>query len=84
MMAPFTPFICETMYQNLRLYQNLPAGVDDRSVHFQMIPEVDESFFDDVIELKVERMQKVIELGRYIREKKNLPLKVYVINPRRR
>lgn len=41
-----------------------------------MIPKVNETYFDTVIERKVSRMQKVIDLGRYLREKNTLPLKM--------
>lgn len=74
--APFTPFITETMYQNLKLF--FPKGYaapDDRSVHFLMIPKVKEAYFDADIERAVSRMRNVIELGRYLREKNTLPLK---------
>lgn len=75
LMAPFTPFICETMYQNLRNY--LPETTEDnRSVHFLMFPEVKEEYFNEDIERAVSRMQSVIELGRVIREQKTISLKV--------
>lgn len=77
--------MAESMYQNLKVF--MPASTeDDRSVHFLMIPEVNEACFDADIERAVSRMQKVIELGRYIREKKTLSLKTplrefVIINP---
>ncbi|CAI2178414.1 4341_t:CDS:10 [Funneliformis geosporum] len=75
-MAAFTPFLTEYMYQSLRKY--LPSSnsnEDVRSVHFLSFPEVREEYFDLEIERFVSRMQSVIELGRYIREKKNIGLK---------
>lgn len=78
-MAPFTPFLSETMYQ--RLQQYFPAeelakfGEDVRSVHFLAYPTVREELFDEKIETAVSRMQKVIDLGRNIREKKTISLK---------
>ncbi|KAJ3333183.1 isoleucine--tRNA ligase [Blyttiomyces sp. JEL0837] len=87
LMAPFTPFMAETMYQNLRLcIPEDPSAGDTRSVHFLMFPEVKTQYFNDDVERSVGRMQKVIELGRYIREKNTLPLKtplreLIVINP---
>ena len=74
MMAAFTPFICETMYQNLR--KCLPPSTEDtRSVHFLLFPEIKEEYFNADIERSVNRMRTVIELGRVLREQKNLALK---------
>jgi len=65
------------MYQSLRKYLPLSNSTEDvRSVHFLSFPEVREEYFDLDIERCVSRMQSVIELGRYIREKKNIGLKV--------
>ena len=75
MMAPFTPFITESMYQNLRKCLP-PSKEDDRSVHFLMFPQVKKEYFNDDIERAVSRMQAVIELGRVIRDQKNISLKV--------
>jgi isoleucyl-tRNA synthetase len=76
-MAPFTPFLTESMYQGLR--QFFPPGYvlekDMRSVHFLPLPEVREAYFDANIERAVGRMQTVIVLGRTLRDKKDLPLK---------
>ena len=75
MMAPFTPFVTESMYQNLQKF--LPASQEDtRSVHFLPFPSVKEEYFNDDVERAVDRMQQVIELGRYIRESRTLSLKV--------
>jgi isoleucyl-tRNA synthetase len=66
----------ETMYQNLKLFVPAnPEVSDDRSVHFLMVPKVNEIYFDSDIERTVGRMQNVIELGRYLRESNVLPLK---------
>lgn len=74
--APFTPFLTENMYQTLK--QFIPKNenvVDDRSIHFLEFPTVREEYFDPEIERAVSRMQAVIDLGRAIREKKNISLK---------
>ncbi|KAJ3218961.1 isoleucine--tRNA ligase [Dinochytrium kinnereticum] len=85
MMAPYTPFICETMYQNLKTCLPLSTE-DDRSIHFLMFPEVKTQYFNDDVERAIGRMRQVIEAGRNIREKRTLSLKtplreVIVINP---
>jgi isoleucyl-tRNA synthetase len=75
-LAPFTPYITELIY--LRLLPHIPKslhGEDMRSVHFLEYPEVREELFDDVVERRVGRMQKVIELARVSRERRALGLK---------
>lgn len=75
LMAPFTPFITELLYKDLR---NLLPGTKSEhveSVHFLSIPEVNEKQIDISIERKVGNMQRVIELGRVIRDRRTLPLK---------
>jgi valyl-tRNA synthetase len=71
-MAPFTPFLSELMYQNLR---HLVASPLD-CVHYVMMPEPQLSFIDNEIERSVNNMQTVIELGRVIRDKHAQPTKV--------
>lgn len=69
-MAPFTPFFTESMYQNLRRID--PSSPP--SVHFTSIPAAVPAHAGDAhIEASVERMQRVIELGRTIRERHNKP-----------
>ena len=73
-LAPFIPFLTETIYQ--RIVQHLPkSGGDMRSVHFQPIPEVREDLFDEAVERRVGRMRRVIELTRVSRERRTIGLK---------
>ncbi|KAI4208557.1 MAG: hypothetical protein LQ346_000067 [Caloplaca aetnensis] len=75
-LAPFTPFITETIYQ--RLLPSIPKhlqGEDPRSVHFLPFPEVRDELFDEEVERRVGRMQRVIELGRVSRERRTVGLK---------
>lgn len=76
-LAPFTPFITEHIYQLLKpqLVALLDKFQDSRSVHFLPFPSVKEALFDKVIERQVSAMQKVIQLGRMARERRNLSLK---------
>ncbi|EGV64494.1 isoleucine--tRNA ligase [Yamadazyma tenuis] len=83
-MAPFTPFLAENIYLKLKPYftedylNSLvvnPKHKDIRSVHFLSFPTVREELFNKEIEVAVGRMQKVIDLGRNIREKKTISLK---------
>lgn len=73
-MAPFTPFFTEMMYQNLR-----KAVVDETpgSVHWCDFPEAEaEASGDEQLEHSVARMQSVIDLARQIRERHNRPVKM--------
>ncbi|PPR05812.1 hypothetical protein CVT26_010092 [Gymnopilus dilepis] len=76
-MSSYTPFITENLYQSLRTFiPEDPSAGDTRSVHFLGFPQVKEEYFDSDIERQVQRMQAVIDLGRNIRERNNLSLKV--------
>ncbi|XP_061639689.1 isoleucine--tRNA ligase, cytoplasmic [Phyllopteryx taeniolatus] len=77
LMAPFTPFITEMMYQNLRNLVDLASleEKDTGSIHYLMLPQVRDNLIDKRIENAVSQMQSVIELGRVIRDRKTLPVK---------
>lgn len=75
-LAPFTPFLTETIY--LRLLPHIPEnlrGADSRSVHFLPFPDVRQELFDEEVERRVGRMQRVIELARVSRERRTIGLK---------
>ncbi|OJJ62811.1 hypothetical protein ASPSYDRAFT_145628 [Aspergillus sydowii CBS 593.65] len=75
-LAPFTPFLTDSIYGRLLLH--IPESLhseDSRSVHFLPFPEVREELFDEVVERRVARMQKVIEMARISRERRSLGLK---------
>ena len=59
--APFTPFIAEAIYQNLRT-DDLPA-----SVHLCDFPQADASRRDLALEAQMDEAIKVVELGRQVR-----------------
>ncbi|XP_038711378.1 isoleucine--tRNA ligase, cytoplasmic-like [Tripterygium wilfordii] len=69
-MAPFTPFFTEALFQNLRKACN---GLEE-SVHYCSFPQEDGKR-DDRIERSVARMTTVIDLARNIRERHSKPLK---------
>ncbi|KAL0587483.1 hypothetical protein ABG067_002779 [Albugo candida] len=83
LMAPFTPFLAEFMYQFLKKYHpmssstNLPEDAEGvaSSVHFLMIPEYDPSRLDKEVERRMKMLQSVIEMGRVARERRTIPLK---------
>ncbi|XP_014670049.1 PREDICTED: isoleucine--tRNA ligase, cytoplasmic-like [Priapulus caudatus] len=76
-MAPFTPFLTEHIYQNLRslLDHEAMKEQDLGSVHYIMQPQAREQLIDATIERKVSRMQAVVELGRVVRDRRTLPTK---------
>ncbi|KAJ4821884.1 hypothetical protein Tsubulata_041461 [Turnera subulata] len=69
-MAPFTPFFTEALYQNLR---KICPGSEE-SVHYCSYPQV-EGEMNERIERSVSRMMAIIDLARSIRERHNKPLK---------
>ncbi|KAK6702788.1 hypothetical protein SNK04_012688 [Fusarium graminearum] len=75
-LAPFTPFLTDNIY--LKLLPHIPKelqGDDFRSVHFLPFPDVRQELFDEEVERRVGRMQRVIELARVSRERRTIGLK---------
>lgn len=79
-LAPFTPFLTDHIYQ--KLLPHIPEAnfkslncEDSRSIHFLPFPEVRQELYDEKVERRVGRMQKVIELGRLSRERRAIGLK---------
>ena len=70
LVAPFTPFISEELFQNL----NSVTGKDNfESVHLSRFP--DAGFTDTALEDKMEIAQKVVYLTRAMRAKSNLKVR---------
>jgi isoleucyl-tRNA synthetase len=75
-LAPFTPYVTDVIYNKLRAH--IPSSLhseDMRSVHFLSFPTVRHELHDPVIERRVRRMQRVIELTRISRERRAIGLK---------
>lgn len=72
-MAPFAPFLSETLYQRLRDLGDRSAL--PRSVHLCAYPEAEAARMDPRLEVAVDRMQQVILLGRQKREEARLGLR---------
>jgi len=75
-MAPFTPMFCELLYLNLRHMLPQPERAD--SVHFLDFPQPNLEALDERMELKVARMQTLIEKGRAARDKRGISLRTPV------
>ncbi|MBE5749735.1 MAG: isoleucine--tRNA ligase [Clostridiales bacterium] len=83
--APFTPFMAESIYQNLvpSFYKDAPM-----SVHLCAFPSVDESAIDKTLEEGMQNVLDIVVLGRACRNTANIknrqPLsKIYVCSERR-
>uniref|UniRef100_A0A1L8DRS7 Isoleucine--tRNA ligase, cytoplasmic n=1 Tax=Nyssomyia neivai TaxID=330878 RepID=A0A1L8DRS7_9DIPT len=72
MMAPFTPFLTDFMYQKLK---GLSPDEMGESVHYQMMPVGKKARINKRIEQSVSNMQSVIELGRILRDRNTIPIK---------
>ncbi|KAH8175340.1 tRNA synthetases class I (I, l, M and v) domain-containing protein [Sarocladium implicatum] len=79
-LAPFTPFLTDHIYK--KLHPHIPEAVfkdlqceDSRSIHFLPFPDVRQELYDAVVERRVGRMQKVIDLARISRERRTIGLK---------
>ena len=68
LMSPACPFITEHLYQNLKRIR-APHALDG-SIHYQMLPEVNDQLINVEIEEAVANMTNVIRLGRTIRDQK--------------
>lgn len=73
-MAPFAPFITEIIYQYLLQVTKGYTGKKE-SIHYLMLPSVNEALIDESIERSIARMQVVVELGRVLRDRKTIPIK---------
>jgi isoleucyl-tRNA synthetase len=92
-MAPFTPFFAEYLYQHLRkrllLYKNTDAAIPidalgkSDSVHYLMLPVALETRLNPRAEARFKTLQEAVKLSRTARERRhirnNLPLKSVVI-----
>ena len=83
--APFTPFMAETIYQNLvpNFYKDAP-----KSVHLCKFPEVDENAIDVQLEDGMQNVLDIVVLGRSCRNTANIknrqPLsKIFVCSERK-
>mmetsp|Transcript_10779 Transcript_10779/g.15879 ORF Transcript_10779/g.15879 Transcript_10779/m.15879 type:complete len:1171 (+) Transcript_10779:126-3638(+) len=93
LMGPFTPFITEYFYQELRKYQpsyadatngggksNPPIPGKSDSVHFLKLPAYDESRLNQDAVEAMEALQSIVEQGRIVRERRNISLRTPIKN----
>jgi len=85
-MAPFTPFFAEYLYQHLRKrlprlsWLNAPLDEMGRadSVHYIMLPSVKCAHTDNAVVIGMRLLQQAVELGRRAREAVNISMKTPV------
>lgn len=75
-LAPFTPFLAETVYQSIRGL--LPKEDCEDSVHYLMMPEAESARFDPALERAMGRMINVIDLVRVVRERATISMRMPV------
>jgi isoleucyl-tRNA synthetase len=72
-MAPFAPFLAETIYQELRSFGRTESP---ESVHLCTYPEADSYRIKPLLERAVTRMQHIILLGRQKRNQEKVKTKI--------
>lgn len=71
LMAPYTPFITEFIFKNIRIL----TSRKEKSVHHVPMPQPRQDLINEDIEKAVSKMQTVIDLGRVARDRKTIPVK---------
>jgi isoleucyl-tRNA synthetase len=72
LLAPYTPFVAEAMYQNLVR----PADAEaPESVHLAMWPDADESLVDEKLNDETRTVMRVVSLGRAARSKAGIKVR---------
>ncbi|MDZ7827818.1 MAG: DUF5915 domain-containing protein [Gammaproteobacteria bacterium] len=74
-MAPFAPFLSETLYRELRALGGRVRDDLPESVHLCRYPQADSTLVDERLEAAVDRMNQVILLGRQKREEQRIGLR---------
>ncbi|MEX2326821.1 MAG: class I tRNA ligase family protein, partial [Pseudomonadales bacterium] len=71
-MAPFAPFLAETIFQELRKFSHVELPI---SVHLCTYPEPEKDLINPILERAVTRMQHIILLGRQKRNQEKIKTK---------
>jgi isoleucyl-tRNA synthetase len=83
LIAPFTPFVAESLYQNLVLGAYVGAP---ESVHLAEWPEAEDALIDQRLNDETRTVMRVVSLGRAARNKASLkvrqPLAAALVQPR--
>ena len=60
LMAPYVPFLTETMYQNMKLVINKKSKFYQESIHHVMISDVNDRLMNEVITEKMKDVMSII------------------------
>lgn len=66
LMAPIVPYLSEEMYRKL---------TNEESVHLSDYPEVNEAYINDAIEEKMDKVRRLIRIGRMLREENKIKVR---------
>ncbi len=72
-MAPFTPFIAEKVYQITVNRLQTTDSVD--SVHLELWPEVNDAFVDEDVLKQMDLTRKIVEMGHSLRKEAGIPVR---------
>jgi isoleucyl-tRNA synthetase len=79
LIAPFAPFHAEFFYNNLKVL----VPNNEQSVHFCLVPTMDEFKTDKLLEYKIQKLSEVINMVRNVRNKHTIqqkaPLKKIIV-----
>jgi len=68
-LAPFVPFLAESIFQNLK------TDKCSESIHLCPYPEADKKFIDTKLNEEMDRVLRVVRLGRAVREKNQIKVR---------
>ena len=72
MLAPFAPFLAETLFRNLN---GCTAREPEESVHLTLLPEPELDAIDEVLEHRMQRAERIVMLVRAMRMRANLKVR---------
>jgi isoleucyl-tRNA synthetase len=75
LIAPFTPFFAETMYQNLKGNDQAPPSDLPVSVHLCDYPAVDDTQIDEDLSQEMDLVRQIVSLGRAARTSAKLKVR---------
>ena len=75
MMAPFTPFITEELWQKLQTFVAGKEGEKAESLHLAYWPFASEKYIDQQLMEEITTVRKAIKLALFIRSKNKIAVK---------
>jgi isoleucyl-tRNA synthetase len=72
LIAPFTPFISEYIYQKI---ERPVSETNPESIHMDLIPELEDTFFNPDLEGTMVNIKNIVEAGRSARSVSNLKVR---------